>query len=59
MTTTEKMEDNNMEKQMKFIHIVPNLSDIERERAGKCIGNELYEIFIRILAELKSLKSGK
>ena len=58
MITTEKMKDNTG-KQMKFIHIVPNLSDAERERVGKRIGNELYEIFTRILMELKNLKPGK
>jgi len=52
------MKDNTG-KQMKFIHIVPNLSDAERERVGKRIGNELYEIFTRILMELKNLKPGK
>ena len=38
--------------QMKVIHVVPVMTDAERDAAKKRIGNDLYEIFTRIRAEL-------
>ena len=38
--------------QMKVIHVVPVMTDAERNATKKRIGNDLYEIFTRIQAEL-------
>ena len=38
--------------QMKVIHVVPVMTDTEREAAKKRIGSDLYEIFVRIQTEL-------
>ena len=40
------------DKQIKIIHTVPNLSDIEKNKKQKQIGNDLYEIFAKIQSEL-------
>lgn len=40
-------------KEIKIIHKTPNMADIEREKNKKRIGNDLYEIFLRIQKELK------
>jgi len=42
------------DKQIKIIHTVPKLSDIEKNKKQKQIGNDLYEIFSKIQAELKN-----
>lgn len=39
-------------EQVKVIHTVPNMTDTERDAAKKRIGSDLYEIFMRIQAEL-------
>ena len=39
-------------EQVKVIHVVPDMTDTERDAAKKRIGNDLYEIFMRIQAEL-------
>jgi len=39
--------------QMKVLHTVPVMTDMERDAANKRIGNDLYEIFSRIQAELQ------
>lgn len=39
-------------EQTKVIHTVPVMTDTERNAAKKRIGSDLYEIFIRIQAEL-------
>jgi len=39
-------------EKFKVIHVVPDMTDTEREAAKKRIGNDLYEIFTRIQAEL-------
>ena len=38
--------------QVKIINVIPVMTDTERETAKKRIGNDLYEIFTRIRAEL-------
>ena len=40
-------------EQVKVIHNVPVMTDTEREAAKKRIGSDLYEIFMRIQAELR------
>lgn len=37
---------------MTVIHTVPDMSDEEREKTKRMIGNDLYEIFLRIQARL-------
>ena len=39
-------------EQMKVIHTLPVMTDAERNVAKKRIGSDLYEIFMRIQAEL-------
>lgn len=39
-------------EQPKVIHTVPVMTDTERDAAKKRIGSDLYEIFMRIQAEL-------
>lgn len=39
-------------EQPKVIHTVPVMTDTERNAAKKRIGSDLYEIFMRIQAEL-------
>lgn len=39
-------------EQVKMIHTVPVMTDTERDAAKKRIGSDLYEIFLRIQAEL-------
>lgn len=33
-------------------HTIPKMTDTEREKSKKLIGNDLYEIFLRIQAQL-------
>jgi len=40
------------ESQVKVIHVVPLMTDTERDAAKKRIGSDLYEIFMRIQEEL-------
>ena len=40
------------DEQMKVIHTIPVMTDAERDAAKKRIGSDLYEIFMRIQAEL-------
>lgn len=46
----EVMQTSN--EQPKVIHTVPIMTDTERDAAKKRIGSDLYEIFMRIQAEL-------
>ena len=50
------MENKNVKqtgnKQVKVIHVVPNMTDTERAAAKKRIGNDLHEIFMQIQTEL-------
>ncbi len=39
-------------KRVKVIHTLPVMTEAERDAAKKRIGNDLYEIFMRIQAEL-------
>ena len=39
---------------IKVINTVPKMTDLEREKSKKIIGNDLYEIFTRIQSQLKS-----
>lgn len=39
-------------EQVKVIHTVPVMTDTERDAAKRRIGSDLYEIFMRIQAEL-------
>ena len=59
---TEKLSQadaDNENEPIKIIHAVPDMSEIEREHNRKIIGNDLYEVFLRIQAELKNLESEK
>jgi hypothetical protein len=57
---TEKLSQADTENEpIKIIHTVPDMSEIEREHNRKIIGNDLYEVFLRIQAELKNLESEK
>ena len=38
--------------QVRIINVIPIMTDMEREATKKRIGNDLYEIFSRILVEL-------
>ena len=38
----------------KIIHKTPKMTDIERENKKKAVGNDLYEIFLRIQGKLNS-----
>ncbi len=40
-------------KRVKVIHTLPVMTDAERDLAKKRIGNDLYEILMRIQAELQ------
>ena len=37
----------------KVIHTLPNMGEFEREKAKSRIGNDLFEVFLRIQMELK------
>ena len=37
---------------IKIIHTVPKMTDTEREKSKKMIGNDLYEVFLRIQSRL-------
>lgn len=50
MGVEEVMQTGN--KQTKVIHTVPVMTDTERDAAKKRVGSDLYEIFMRIQAEL-------
>ena len=49
-----KKKNDAADKQIKIIHTIPRLSDIEKDKLGKQIGNDLYDIFVKIHAELKN-----
>jgi len=53
MILTKNVKDNDLKKQIKIIHSIPNLSDVERESIKKIISNDLHEIFFRIQSKIK------
>jgi hypothetical protein len=42
----------NSNEQVKVVHVIPDMTDTERDVAKKRIGNDLHEIFLRIQEEL-------
>ncbi len=47
----EKHEESN---HFKVIHTIPKMSISDREKKTQMIGNDLYEVFIRIQSQLAS-----
>ena len=37
----------------EIIHCIPDMNEMEREQTKKMVGNALYDVFIKILEELK------
>jgi hypothetical protein len=43
----------NADRQIKVIHIIPDMTEAERASAKKRISNDLYEVFSRIKVQLE------
>ena len=52
-SSTEKTVDY-QGKPVKIIDTVPTMSDAEQDKTKKRIGNDLYEIFLKIKDELEN-----
>lgn len=56
---TKKRKNTYDYDKIKIIHTVPKMTDIEREKKKKVIGDQLYEIFLSILSQLDSDSENK